>query len=134
MARRNLGDLVGNLPTCEPASAPPTKPAGTASGQPAEDVVEPAKELPEKAAAKPAKVPAAAPESVAHYATFIRKDTRLREDQIERLTILARRLNRTKTEGPRITENTIIRLGVDLALEHYERQQPGSTGSKRLYA
>ncbi|TPW78039.1 hypothetical protein [Schumannella soli] len=134
MARRNLGDLVGNLPTREPASATPVEPAEVAPEAPGEVASEAAEGKPKKATAKPAKSSPTAPDSVAYYATLIRKDTRLREDQIERLTILARRLNRAKTEGPRITENTIIRIGVDLALDQYERDQPGSTGSKRIWA
>ncbi|TPW78537.1 hypothetical protein FJ658_00960 [Schumannella sp. 10F1B-5-1] len=47
----------------------------------------------------------------------MRKDTRLREDQLAALTVHARRLNRAKTGGVRITENTLIRIGVDLLLD-----------------
>ena len=55
-------------------------------------------------------------EQVPKYLTLIRKETRLREDQLDRLTAIARKLNRTKRGGERITENTLIRVAVDLLL------------------
>ena len=55
-------------------------------------------------------------EQVPKYLTLIRKETRLREDQLDRLTTIARKLNRTKRGGERITENTLIRVAVDLLL------------------
>ncbi len=50
------------------------------------------------------------------YLSLIRKEARLRADQIDRLTTIARQLNRQKIEGEgeRLTENTLIRLAVDL--------------------
>jgi hypothetical protein len=58
----------------------------------------------------------------ATYLRFVRKDTRLREDQLESLTANARRLNRKRhTAGPRVTENTLIRVAVDLLLDRIER-------------
>ena len=51
------------------------------------------------------------------YLTYVRKECRLRPDQLDALTALARRLNRErKGKGERITENTLIRLAVDLFL------------------
>lgn len=51
------------------------------------------------------------------YSDFIRKETRLRAEQIDDLAILARRLNRSRAPGlPRITENTLIRVAVDALL------------------
>jgi len=48
---------------------------------------------------------------------FVRKETRLREDQQNQLTLQARRLNRAKrSAGARITENSLIRVAVDLFL------------------
>ena len=65
------------------------------------------------------------PESVEHelpkYLRLIRKEARLREDQYEQLTLLARKLSRaSRGEGERITENTLIRVAVDMLLEHQE--------------
>jgi hypothetical protein len=54
-----------------------------------------------------------------HYQTFIRKEARLTDYQLEQLTILARKLNRQrKGKGERITENTLIRIAVDLLLNN----------------
>jgi hypothetical protein len=52
------------------------------------------------------------------YSRLDRKETRLRSDQYERLTEHSRRLNRAKgSGGERITENTLIRVAIDLLLE-----------------
>jgi hypothetical protein len=51
------------------------------------------------------------------YLSYQRKETRLREEQKNGLTLLARRLSRAKgSGGERITENTLIRVTVDLLL------------------
>jgi len=60
------------------------------------------------------------------YLTLLRKEARLREDQFDDLTTLARTLNRRRKGGERITENTLIRLAVDLLLKETE-QLDGST-------
>lgn len=53
------------------------------------------------------------------YASLERKETRLREDQLAELATHARRLSRAKTVkgGERITDNTLIRIGIDLLLQ-----------------
>ena len=50
------------------------------------------------------------------YLSLVRKEARLRADQIDRLTTISRQLNRQRIEGEgeRLTENTLIRLAVDL--------------------
>lgn len=56
-----------------------------------------------------------------------RKETRLRADQVEALAQLAKRLNRARNRsGERITENTLIRVAVDLLMSQ-ERQVAGTT-------
>lgn len=61
------------------------------------------------------------------YLEFERKETRLRVDQLRELTEHARRLNRMKgVGGQRITENTLIRIAVDLLLADIDRAD-GST-------
>ena len=60
------------------------------------------------------------------YLTLLRKEARLREDQFDDLTALARTLNRRRKGGERITENTLIRLAVDLLLKEAD-QLEGST-------
>ena len=58
-------------------------------------------------------------ETIPLYKRLIPKETRFREDQLEDLAKLARRLTRAKTVrgGERITENTLIRVAVDALLE-----------------
>ena len=54
---------------------------------------------------------------VPKYLTLVRKEARLREDQLDNLTRLTRALNRKRRgAGERITENTLIRVAVDLLL------------------
>lgn len=56
-------------------------------------------------------------EVVPKYLTLVRKEARLREDQLDNLTSLTRSLNRKrKGLGERITENTLIRVAVDLLM------------------
>jgi len=51
------------------------------------------------------------------YDELERKETRIRTDQISRLTELSRGLNRQRQgRGERITENTLIRVAIDLLL------------------
>jgi hypothetical protein len=58
------------------------------------------------------------------YLTYVRKECRLRPDQLDALTALARRLNRErKGKGERITENTLIRWAVDLLLEKLAQEK-----------
>nr|WP_012477495.1 hypothetical protein [Thermus sp. 4C]ABQ95623.1 putative chromosome segregation ATPases [Thermus sp. 4C] len=64
------------------------------------------------------------------YLTYVRKECRLRPDQLDALTALARRLNRErKGKGERITENTLIRWAVDLLLKKLELET-GSDGKE----
>ncbi|WP_271986279.1 hypothetical protein [Pseudoclavibacter terrae] len=58
------------------------------------------------------------PGAVPKYLRLERKETRLRADQYAALTENARRLNKAKgVGGERITENTLIRIAVDLLLD-----------------
>lgn len=118
MARANLGALLGNVD--DPAAAPePATEIQTSPGNPAET------SRPESGKSKTL-VPhrpaselrtARASAGAAAYLGFVRKETRLREDQQNQLTLEARRLNRAKTTGAaRITDNTLIRVAVDLLL------------------
>lgn len=55
------------------------------------------------------------------YRSFERKEARLRPDQYANLTETARRLNRARTSGSRITENTLIRVAIDLLLDRSDQ-------------
>lgn len=64
---------------------------------------------------------------VPKYLTLVRKEARLREDQLNNLTSLTRSLNRKRRgTGERITENTLIRVAVDLLLNKSDELK-GST-------
>lgn len=67
------------------------------------------------------------------FSDLERKEARLRWDQIEDLTRLAKRLNRARRGQPgrRITENTLIRVALDYLLEH-QRDLTGRTESELL--
>lgn len=61
------------------------------------------------------------------YATLVRKDVRLRADQTVALTALTRTLMRRRTtRTERITENTLIRVAIDVLLHSVDTLQ-GST-------
>jgi hypothetical protein len=52
-----------------------------------------------------------------HYSEYVAKEARLRDDQYGELTAESRRLNRQRQgRGQRITENTLIRVAIDLLL------------------
>ena len=60
-------------------------------------------------------------EEVPKYLTFVRKEARLRSEQLDSLTSLTRSLNRKRqSNGERITENTLIRVAIDLLLNQSE--------------
>lgn len=79
--------------------------------------------------AKPAKTRAAAsvrsikaapepPPSLPLYLELTRKEARFRQDQLNDLTTLTRQLNRRRAStGERITDNTLIRVAVDMMLK-----------------
>jgi len=108
MARTNLGDLLGKVGDAGPTSRPA--------------VPAPADHPPATRAAptSPVEVPTQ-PDEGPRFLRFVRKDTRIREDQQAALTIQARRLNRAKgSAGSRITENSLIRVAIDLLLDRID--------------
>ena len=122
MARANLGALLGNVGEKQNPTPPIVEPA--------EIAVDPPWASPSAAGAarsSTATPPAPrkngsplAPPTGGHAATYlhyVRKETRLRQDQQNQLTLEARRLNRAKkSRAARITENSLIRVAVDLLL------------------
>ncbi len=70
---------------------------------------------------------------VPKYLRLVRKEARLSAEQFDALTDLARRLNRRKARGvgERITENTLIRVAVDLLLAEAGRIE-GTTEEELL--
>ncbi|GGM84761.1 hypothetical protein GCM10012275_64360 [Longimycelium tulufanense] len=56
------------------------------------------------------------------YLQMARMDARLRPDQVEELSRLRRRLaGRRQYRGERLTENTLLRVAVDLLLTHADQ-------------
>lgn len=116
MARADLSAMLKRLPEDETpvpeapaAAAVPVSPAPEARTHP---------RVPRRSAAPTPPAPAAG----AGYLSFERKEARLRVDQYAKLTEEARRLNRAKgTGGERITENTLIRVAIDLLLERADK-------------
>lgn len=61
------------------------------------------------------------------FARLTRKETRVREDQYAALSRLARALMRRRTvKDERITENTLIRVAIDLLLAHQDELRGGT--------
>lgn len=145
MARAKLGDMLAGLDVDEAAPSAATSTPSEAHAQPAERTApetgsstrparesageaEPAsQDLPARAAKRRAPRDKTRPAANAgtrrdetsepYYQTLERKEARLRADQFRDLTECARALNRARRgEGERITENTLIRVAVDLLL------------------
>jgi hypothetical protein len=122
MPRQSVADLLGEVDQA-PAAAPPVLPP-----RPAPALVPPA-------AAPEAPVPRRSPAprvtrgrrgsgsaevtepQTPKWQRLERKELRLRADQLDELAKLRRALNRQRGgEGERITENTLIRVAVDVLL------------------
>lgn len=127
MARANLGQLLGNVGEKVPPAVPKPDPVesaiAVAKAAPVA-VKHPRPPVPAMSTTKgsitaaPSEPVTPSPDaSVPTYLRHVRKETRLREDQQNRLTLEARRLNRAKkNQGARITENSLIRVAIDLLL------------------
>ena len=119
MARADLRALVGNLGATEapiaPVKATPDKRTTAIDEEPTAPTATGLSKL-QPLSRVPARAHQPSP-TATHFSDFQRKETRLRADQQNALTEHARRLNRAKgTSGARITDNTLIRVAVDLLL------------------
>lgn len=112
MARQNLGALLGGVQKQVEEGA---------NQSPVVEAVEPAP------APSPSPAPAARPKAVTApkksaqasvgFLDLQRKEARLTDDQANQLSIETRRLNKIRAgAGERITDNTLIRVAVDLLL------------------
>lgn len=117
MARADLSAMLGKLN--EPIAA---EPAATAAAIEAD--TRPTEQLSANRSSRadaPRRHSAPAPTATG-YRSYERKEARLRPDQYARLTEESRRLNRAKKPGgERITENTLIRIAIDLLLERSDQ-------------
>ena len=122
MPRQSVADLLGEVDQAPPA-APPVVPPRLA---PAEAAPAAAVEKPEPRQPAPRRVArgprdagtAGVTESqIPKWQRLERKELRLRADQLDELARIRRALNRQRGgEGERITENTLIRVAVDMLL------------------
>ncbi len=124
MAKRNLSSLLDTSITAAPPdedTAAPATPADHAAAADQAGAV-PADALPVKPATPRTKTTRAIqsrPRASAgpRYLELDRKELRIRGDQGDDLTVLTRQLNRArKGDGERITDNTLIRVAIDLLL------------------
>lgn len=71
-------------------------------------------------------------EPTAKFARLTRKETRVREDQYVELSHLVRALMRDRvSRRERITENTLIRVAIDLLLAHRDQLRGSDEGELR---
>lgn len=116
MAKQNFDDMLGLVEKPNPKEGTSTTPA--AKPQPRKRP--PRSSLPEKGRPGP-RSPGA---GQAKWQTLEAKTTRLRSEQRTALTAAARQLNTQKAgEGERITDNTLIRVAVDLLLARGDELQ-----------
>lgn len=132
--KRVVGSLTDLLPPSPPdqpaasADAPPPPPTGTAVPEPPQQPTTTTRQSRTRPAAEPRQddpdPPAHADGSagpVVLYSDLERKECRLREDQLAQLSVLSRRLQKSRprgTGGERITDNTLIRVAIDVLLAH----------------
>ncbi|AFY85493.1 hypothetical protein [Oscillatoria acuminata] len=120
--RRSLSDVVNQeLTDPTPAAEPEATTAEQSEAEP-----EPTAKQPTAKKSKPKPQAKTTP----HYLTLVRKETRLKEEQFDELSKLSRQLNRQRkstggkrshAEGNRITENTLIRVAIDLLLSQSDK-------------
>ena len=109
MADRKRRQLASITPSPGPMPAPPPR-----TGRPVTPI------LPASTAGdlQGSEVPDFGTTTKPKFLRLQRKDTLIWPEQLERLTVLQRALNRKRPrgQGERITENTLIRLAIDLLL------------------
>jgi hypothetical protein len=114
MARKNLssmlgGDIAHAAPIVPPAERPAVK-------------EEPAAALITAPKSAPVAPPEATPQEIGpgpRWLTFERKETRIRSDQLEWVEEQRKELNqRRQGAGERLTDNTLIRVALDLLMKH----------------
>lgn len=128
MPKKDLGTLLANIKRDEPDTTPAEADAAAA---PALAVSAPRPARATTPARSRQAVGEGSTNSEPHYLQLTRKEARFRDEQIADLTQLSRRLNRSKDPAAteRITENTLIRVAVDLLLAQADRLS-GSTESE----
>jgi hypothetical protein len=118
MPRQSVADLLGEVdqaPAVLPARLAPAEAAPAAAAE----KPEPRRPAPRRVARGPRDTGTAGvtESQVPKWQRLERKELRLRADQLDELARIRRTLNRQRGgEGERITENTLIRVAVDMLL------------------
>lgn len=140
--KRSFKDMLPPMPAPEPAAEPaPETPAAvveveapapeeTPAPAPAKPTLVSVPSVPSEAPSAPVPEPtpaAAAPEPATtveeaaarpHYSLLVRKELRVFRDQAKDLKILTMTINDRKLSvGERITDNTLVRVAIDMLLE-----------------
>ena len=118
MARQSVADLLGEVDQA-PAVLPPRLAPAEAAPAAAAEKPEPHRPTPRRVARGPRDTGTAGvtESQVPKWQRLERKELRLRADQLDELARIRRTLNRQRGgEGERITENTLIRVAVDVLL------------------
>jgi hypothetical protein len=120
MARADLRALIGNLGAPDPPATSIGTPPESSPAAVSTPVAQP---VPSRSApTQPTAQQQSGGRPGVIYSDFERKETRLRPDQQNALTEHARRLNRAKRAGgQRITDNTLIRVAIDLLLSKTDK-------------
>ena len=118
MPRQSVADLLGGVDQApavlQPRPAPAEAAPAAAVGKP-----EPRRPAPRRVApgSRDAGTAGVTESQIPKWQRLERKELRLRADQLDELARIRRTLNRQRGgEGERITENTLIRVAVDMLL------------------
>ena len=118
MPRQSVADLLGEVDQA-PAVLPPRPAPAEAAPAAAVEKPEPRRPSPRRVARGPrdAGTAGVTESQIPKWQRLERKELRLRADQLDELARIRRTLNRQRGgEGERITENTLIRVAVDMLL------------------
>jgi hypothetical protein len=118
MPRQSVADLLGEVDQA-PATLPPRPAPAEAAPAVAVEKPEPRRPAPRRVARGPWDAGSAevTESQIPKWQRLERKELRLRADQLDELARIRRTLNRQRGgEGERITENTLIRVAVDMLL------------------
>jgi hypothetical protein len=118
MPRQSVADLLGEVDQAPAVLAPRLAPAEAAPAA-AVEKPEPRRPAPRRVARGPRDTGTAGvtESQIPKWQRLERKELRLRADQLDELARIRRTLNRQRGgEGERITENTLIRVAVDMLL------------------
>jgi hypothetical protein len=118
MPRQSVADLLGE-PDQAPAVLPPRLAPAEAAPSAAVEKPESRRSAPRRVARGPrdAGTAGVTESQIPKWQRLERKELRLRADQLDELARIRRTLNRQRGgEGERITENTLIRVAVDMLL------------------